>query len=235
MRALLLVFAGKVVECQERLEAQTIGNALYGLRGMNSDHAEVQLVFASLKDKLTHCLDKNISEHTDFDVQDLLRTFVLFRHHIVTILVSEVLYSEYYRKFDDELIARRQRGNFFVTPEFQHKSEKVVYNRVAALKDELKITDLQHNLCLLNCFESDISFTVYDFTGAAVVVNVEVDGIFYEKKQKKIFCQLRDKELTSRGYHVVRITTGIASEIDAILRKTVDFACNKHKRGAQNS
>ena len=87
---------------------------------------------------------------------------------------------------------------------------------------ELQITELRHNVYLLDCFESDITFTVHDGKGTAVLVNVEVDGTSHEKKRKQTFCQLRDKELMSRGIHVIRITTFDPTQIDAVLRKTVD-------------
>ena len=190
-------------------------------------HDEVQLMFAGLKDKLTHCFDKSTNEHSGTDMLvGLLRSFVLFRHHIVTILGSEALYCEYYRKLDDELIARRQRGDpLFTAPEFQSMFERNVFNRVSALADELHILHLRHNVYLLDCFESDISFTIYDFNGVPILVNVEVDGVYHEKKRKKTFCQLRDKELTTRGIHVVRITTRDTFEIDAILRMTSEYVC----------
>ena len=223
VRTLLDVLTTKVANCREGLKAQHVGNALYGLQGMSTEYDEVQLVFSALKIQLTHCFDKSITDHSDFDVVDLLRSTVLFRHHIVTILGSESLCSEYHRKLDDEFISRRQRGDsFFTTSAFQSSYEKKVYNRVVALASELQITDLRHNVYLLNCFECDITFTVCDDEGTSVVVNIRVDGIFHEKKRKQSFCRLRDKELMSRGIHVVRITTNDAVEIDAILRKTVD-------------
>ena len=171
---------------------------------------------------MTQCFDKSASDFSGSDVLDLLRSFVLCRQNILTILDSEDLCAEYHRKLNDELIARKQRGDsFFATPEFQSSFEKGDYNRIAALATELQITELQHNVYLLDCFESDITFTVHNGAGAAVLVNVEVDGIYHEKKRKTTFCQLRDKELTSRGIHVARITARGRNEIDAILRKTV--------------
>jgi len=41
VRYLLAVLTPKIANCQELLEAQNVGNALYGLRGMSSDHKEV--------------------------------------------------------------------------------------------------------------------------------------------------------------------------------------------------
>ena len=190
---------------------------------MNTDHDEMRHMFAALKNPLTQFFEKSITDHSDFDVLDLLRSFVLFRQHMVTILGSESLCSEYHRKLDDECISRRQRGDpFFTTSAFQSSYEKKVYNCVVALATELQLTDLRYNVYLLNCFESDITFTVCDDEGAAVVVNVEVDGIYHEKKRKQTFCRLRDKKLMSRGIHIARITINDAVEIDAILRKTVD-------------
>ena len=225
VRTLLGVLASKVEDCQERLNPQEVGNALYGLQGMSSEHIEVWTLLGAMKNHLEHCFNEGTSEHSSFDVLDLLRAFILFRHHLVTILDSDALCTEYHRKLFAELSVRRQRDDpFFATTQFQSTFEKAVYNRVVILAAELQITDLRHNVFLLDCFESDITFTVRDNNGAAVIVNVEVDGIHHEKKRKQTFCQLRDKELTSRGIHVARITATTKSlEIDKLIRKIVDY------------
>ena len=196
---------------------------------MNSEHAEVQQLLVALKDKLIQCIDKSTSDHSDVDLLNLLRSFVLYRPCIVSILGvdSEALCSEYHRKLDDEVILRKERGDsYFVKAEFLSAGENVVYSRVTALASELQITDLRQNVYLLDCIECDIRFTVHDSKGAEVVVNIEVDGSGYDQKRKKSFCQLRDRELTSKGIHVAHISTKDTTEIDAILRKTIDQACN---------
>ena len=40
-----------------------------------------------------------------------------------------------------------------------------MYTRVVALASELQIHDLQHNVFLLDCFESDMVFTLLDSQG----------------------------------------------------------------------
>ncbi len=42
VRCLLNVFASKIESCNKPLDAQAVGNALYGLQIMNSDNLEVQ-------------------------------------------------------------------------------------------------------------------------------------------------------------------------------------------------
>ena len=174
------------------------------------------------------------NEHCTYYVLELLRSFLLCRHHIVTILGSEGRCSEYHRKFLNELVSRRQR----VDPSraitvFKCTSERGIYNRVAALAMELQITDLQHNVYLVDCFECDITFKVCDDNkGTAVVVNVEVDGPYHEKKRRHTFCRLRDKVLMSKGIHIVRITTRKTFKIDAILQRTVAHVrINKAQNG----
>ena len=46
------VISQKIEHCTELLEAQNVGNALYGLRGMNSDCKEVRAVIAALTPKV---------------------------------------------------------------------------------------------------------------------------------------------------------------------------------------
>jgi len=178
-------------------------------------------VLGALKAPLVQCFNQGTSKHSSSGVLDLLRAFILFRHHLEAILGSEILCSEYHRKLGDELSARIQRGDPIFATQFQSTFEKAVYSRVVALATELQITDLRHNVYLLDCFESDITFTMLDDKGTVVVVNVEVDGIHHEKKRTQTFCQLRDKALTSKEIHVVRITTTKSVEIDKILRNIV--------------
>jgi hypothetical protein len=42
----------KVRSCKEGLNAQAVGNALYGLQKLSSDHAEVRDVFSALAMKM---------------------------------------------------------------------------------------------------------------------------------------------------------------------------------------
>ena len=42
VRDILLALAPKVKSCSEALDTQEVGNALYGLQGMNSEHSEVR-------------------------------------------------------------------------------------------------------------------------------------------------------------------------------------------------
>jgi hypothetical protein len=44
----LSALAMKVDSCKEDLNAQALGNALYGLQRMSSDHVEVRDVFSAL-------------------------------------------------------------------------------------------------------------------------------------------------------------------------------------------
>jgi hypothetical protein len=233
VRTLLSALAVKITtDCQVVFSAAHSGYVLYGLQGMTCEHTEVQQILAILKVKLLPCFDKNTSEHSDVDLLHLLRSFVLYRPCIVSILGvdSEALCSEYHRKLDDELITRKQRGDaYFVQAQFMTAtaSENVVYSRVEALASELQLTDLRQNVYFLDCLEGDIQFTVRDKKGEEMVVNVEIDGSGYEQKRKKMFGQLRDQELMSKGIHVVRITTTKdTEEIDDILRKTVEQLCH---------
>jgi len=52
VRHLLSVLSAKVAQCIELLEAQNVGNALYGLRGMNSDYKEVRSIIIALTPKI---------------------------------------------------------------------------------------------------------------------------------------------------------------------------------------
>ena len=220
VRKLLVVLTGKVKDCEEKLDAQSVGNALYGLQCADVDNETVRALLAALKDKVKVFLKRNKSDHSTFDVLDLQRSFILCRHHIVAMLGSETLWSDYTSKLAAEHTLRKQQLDPFFTTraKFQSNYEKDVYKRVVALASELQITDVHHNVYLLDCFESDITFTVRDGKGAAVVVNVEVDGAHHERQRKKRFCSLRDEELQSKGIRVARITT---REIDSILRKTI--------------
>ena len=217
MRSLLRVLTDKVEDCEGNLNAQAVGNALYGLQGTDVNNESVRVLLVALKDKALSCLDKNMSDHSTFDVLDLQRSFILCRRHLVAMLGSEALWSEYSNKLAAEITQHRQDDNK-LSSQFQSKYEKEVYKRVVALALELQITDVRHNVYLLDCFESDV--TVCDSKGAAVAVNIEVDGAHHERQRTKTFCRLRDEELQRQGIHVARFTTR-DKDLDDFLRKTV--------------
>ena len=221
VRSLLAVLTDKVKDCDEQLKAQNVGNALYGLQGTDVDNETVRALLAALKDKVVVCLEKNMSDHSTIDVLALQRSFILCRRHVVAMLGSETLWSEYNSKLAAELTQRRQ-DDYKFSAQFQSQYEEDVYNRVVALASELQIIDAHHNVYLLGCFESDITFTVRDSNGAAVMVNVEVDGAQHERQRSKTFCRRRDEALQSKGIHVARISKiSSAAMIDQMVRATV--------------
>ena len=196
---------------------------MYGLQGTDVNNETVRALLTVLNDKAQVCLEKDMSDHFTFGIMDIQRSFILCRRHVVAMLGSDTLWSEYNNKLAAELTQRReQRDTFFVdSAKFQSKYEKDVFNRVVALAAELRITDVHRNVFFLDCFECDIMFTVRDSNGAAVVVNVEVDGAHHERQQKKTFCRLRDEELRRHGIYVARISDITDILIDKMLRKTV--------------
>ena len=222
VQKLLGALTSKVEACDEPLTVQNACNALYGLQGFDVDNESVRALLAALKDKVKICLEKNMRDHSTFEVLDLQRSFILCRHHIVAMFGSEILWSKYNSKLATELKQRRKQGDPLLAKQFQSKYEKTVYNRVVALAAEPQITDVHHNVFLLDCFESDITFTVRVDGGAAVVVNIEVDGAHHERQRTKTFCRRRDEELQRQSIHVARIShiTDTAM-IDNFLRKTV--------------
>ena len=242
VQSLLVALTDKVNECPENIDAQAFSNALYGLQCTDADDATVRRLLRVLRNKSTVTFDMNMSDHATFDLMDLQRSFILCRQHVVAMLGSETLRSEYSSKLDAELMQRRQRRQqqtrYSATgTQFQSQYEKEVYSRVLALANQcsqtrLTITDVCHNKYLLNCLESDITFRVCDganvgLNKAAIVVNIEVDGTQHNKPSRIRFDRLRDEELRRQGIHVARISNidlsiGGGATIDDFLNKTLE-------------
>jgi hypothetical protein len=55
VRAVLSALDMKVQSCKEGLNAQAVGNTLYGLQKMSSDYAEVRDVLSALAMKVRSC------------------------------------------------------------------------------------------------------------------------------------------------------------------------------------
>ena len=54
-RQLVAALTPKVQHCREELDAQAVGNALYGLQQMGDSHVEVRQLVAALTPKVTQC------------------------------------------------------------------------------------------------------------------------------------------------------------------------------------
>jgi hypothetical protein len=55
VRLLVRALSGQVERCRESLDAQAVGNALYGLQGMSSDAAEVRSLVRALSGQVERC------------------------------------------------------------------------------------------------------------------------------------------------------------------------------------
>ena len=53
--AMLSALLPKVESCKEAFNAQNVGNALYGMKGMSSDSAEVCAMLSALVPKVESC------------------------------------------------------------------------------------------------------------------------------------------------------------------------------------
>jgi hypothetical protein len=55
VRDMLSALAGTMAGCKEVLKAQHVGNALYGLQGMSSEHVEVRDMLSALAGHVAGC------------------------------------------------------------------------------------------------------------------------------------------------------------------------------------
>jgi outer membrane murein-binding lipoprotein Lpp len=58
VKDVLAALAPKVESCREELDAQAVGNAVYGLQSMSSDVREVKDVLAALAPKVESCREE---------------------------------------------------------------------------------------------------------------------------------------------------------------------------------
>jgi len=57
VRSIIRVLAPQIAKCTETLDAQEIGNALYGLQGCSSEHSEVRSILKVLSPHIPKCTE----------------------------------------------------------------------------------------------------------------------------------------------------------------------------------
>ncbi len=65
VQAMLKALMPKVESCREALDAQNVGNSLYGLQGMSSDSAELRAMLSALVPKVESCREALKAQHID--------------------------------------------------------------------------------------------------------------------------------------------------------------------------
>jgi very-short-patch-repair endonuclease len=237
VRDLIKALTPKVIKCNEVLNAQNVGNALYGLQSMRSDNQEVRDLIKALTPKFIKCNEELNPQNVGmalYGFSDLVEIIsadlVLFFDNCLS-KVDFINFSEF-----DKLVVIQSLSIFLENLEKSH----FIFEKWSTFRDNLltSVATVQKNNVsqfqssaekdyfnavkeLLDCslvkisnnqflfgFESDI---VIKNTSSSTIVNIEIDGPSHHKiaSKKALFSKRRDKFLfRARGVKVHRLPVG---------------------------
>jgi hypothetical protein len=200
-----------VKSCSEALDAQAVGNALYGLQSVKLDK-ESSNVLEVLYYQLIDLADRTVN----FQSLSVVELVSISQNVVMTLPVLQEALKDDYRKWDkvklllvDELTRRKSSDNSFLQPgNLRSSAEKELFNIARETFENTSIL-VSSNEYLFNLFESDIILKIPTVSGPSsshsVIINIEVDGSHHLRERKKRFCMLRDKYSKSQGVVIERI------------------------------
>ena len=219
VRLMISALLGKVHSCKESLDAQNVGNALYGMQGMTCDDSYAIHAFL-----LRHALALPHVAH-------LSRLELLTIGQAVLLCIPsrrDVLDDASYKMWTDygDSVCiehrRRIRSGECVSSSLQ-KVERRMHRAALRILGQSRVT-VSSNECLFDLFESHIVVRIpfvgntdeaeASSVGKWLVINIEVDGIYKMHEKKMKFCKLRDAYLKSRGVSVHRINAYRVSKME---------------------
>jgi hypothetical protein len=198
--ALISALASKVQSCEESLDAQAVGNALYGMNGLTG------------VDSVIVILDRLFS-HLSFFVKSSVTFESLATPDLVCLGQNMAMSLPVLRKClkEGEYEKWKEVGSLVSVELGKRKLADISHHgfQSSAAKNALNASDLllSSNEHLFDLFESDIVVRSRVDGGECFVLNIEVDGIHHKREKSKRFCMLRDEYLRSRGVVVERIDT----------------------------
>jgi hypothetical protein len=209
VRAVLDALGSKIGESRQELDGQEIGNALYGLLGLQTAGCfEINKgVFKKLTKRLDDLVsDSLVQELSDADIRDLLRTLKLADLFVSPIWTEVQLAG----KVERLLEVARSRGHDMSWAGRGSKAEGRFYRCIASLLRSHHLDDQYEVSCneyLDSCFEADIVIrTVAGKSEPDLVCNIEIDGPSHLQPTTKRLCALRDAYLKkSCGVQIARI------------------------------
>ena len=199
-----------IKKCQESLDAQAVGNALYGMQSMSS-HLCVGILAVLLRHTMALTEVNRMSRLDLLSVGQAVLLCIPFRRDVL----DDTNY-ELWTKFSDSVCSEHRRrmtkGEYM--DDFTSKVEKRMHHAAVEILGQTRVT-VSSNEYLFDMFESDIVVRIPFFgktdeaeassEGKWLVINIEVDGIHHRQEKKINFCKLRDAYLKSRGVVVHRI------------------------------
>jgi len=197
----LQVLTPQIAKCTETLSAQDIGNALYGLHGLNTELA-IPVLHTVFPKSVDEALLSTLSTRSDTDL-------VAFTHGAVSWLVrkgealaiSEELKRRllrFYRAASHELAGRTTSTDGVGRAEARYRQCALM-----AFKDRQDV-EVKPTSCYLHGFKADIVISVAVKDSAPAILNVEIDGPHHRHITRRRFHAIRDEHMTSCGVRIFR-------------------------------
>ena len=212
------------------MNAQAVGNALYGLQGMYSC-VDCQALGLSLLQRFIKLSEAVVADDYTPEYfscgRSVVVTLPFLRDH-----VTEGEVKECERIIDDienktRVRAFNEHGDPSASMNFQSRSERRMHAAVMMALEKSNMR-LSHNVHLFGLIECDLVVRIHCAVDAcrveedrtrgvegddSLLLNIEVDGVHHRREKKKRFCRLRDEYLQSRGVIIARIEV---SALDAM-------------------
>jgi hypothetical protein len=219
VRSMISALSGKVHSCKESLDAQAVGNGLYGMQGIKGDHCVSILAFLS-----GHISALIGAKHLDrFELLSIGQAVLLCIPSRRDVL-DDASYKMWTELGDVVCSEHRRRiTNGECMDSFRSHVERKMHRVAASLYGQSRAT-VSSNDYLFDMFEGDVVIRIpfvestdeieVSSSREYLVINIEVDGMHHRQERKINFCKMRDVYLKSRGVVVHRIDATRVSKMD---------------------
>jgi hypothetical protein len=223
VRSLLRALSGQVERCREPLNAQAVGNTLYGLVGVLDVDEGCDLGLYLMRTILgLHRNGVLLSSDVVSLSQSVVMVLPLLKDHQTEKEVKEC--ERIISDIESKSHAPDEDGDSLVNVSFQSRGENRMHSATVKVFAGSKLR-VSHNEHLFGLFECDIVVRVPRAVDACIegggrgegrdpiveqeeqslIVNIEVDGVHHRRGKKKRFCKMRDEYLVSRGVVIERM------------------------------
>lgn len=197
-----------IYTCQEPLDVRHIGNGLYGLQGVGSQPGT-----SLLMDYLFKQFDQLSTSTSDYNGMKTDELFYLCQ--ILTLTLPEIeqalggksdKWKNALTSINTKLVRRRDSEDKFFNPrKIRSNNEQFVHSAASTLFQNSKIL-MSFNGFLFGLFETDLVLKIPTANRPeGLYLNIELSGIYHERRKRKRFMELRDKYLQSKGVIIERV------------------------------
>ena len=192
----------------EALDVREIGNGLYGLQGVGSQPGTPLLL-----DYLFKQLEQLTTATSGLNDMRTDQLFYLCQIFTLTLPEIEKSLGAKSKKWkialeliSTELKNRRDTDDKFFNPrKIRSTNEEFVHSAASTLFNNSKVL-MSFNGYLFGLFETDLVLKIPSPRNPdGFFLNIELSGVYHERRKRKRFVELRDKHLQSKGVVIERV------------------------------